>query len=71
MASGSTDRNLGPIWCSEFSRLKSALEQSGSALHIEKALPVGSKPLKRVANSTIAAQERRTSSSVLQMKKHD
>ena len=42
------DLNRETIWCSEFSQLKLALEQSGSALHIEKALPVGSKPLKRM-----------------------
>ena len=44
----SRDLDRETIWCSEFSRLKSLLEKSGTALHMEKALPVGSKPLKKV-----------------------
>ena len=67
----SEDLNRETVWCSEFSHLKLALEQSGTALHIEKALPVGSKPLKRVVKLTIAAQERKITGSVLKTKKHD
>jgi hypothetical protein len=53
------DLDRETIWCSEFSCLKSLLEKSGAALHIEKALPAGSKPLKRVQeSSTIPGQER-------------
>lgn len=67
----SQDLNRETIWCSEFSHLKLALEKSGTALHIEKALPVGSKPLKRVVKPTIAAQERKIAGLVLKTKKHD
>jgi len=57
----SQDLDRETIWCSEFSRLKSLLEKSGSALHIEKALSVGSKPLKQVQkSSTIPTRERRS-----------
>ncbi len=44
----SEDLDREKTWCSEFSRLKSSLEKSGTILHIEKALPIGSKPLKQV-----------------------
>ncbi|KTD47813.1 hypothetical protein [Legionella quateirensis] len=47
-SSSSQDIEKETIWCSEFSRLKSLLEKAGSSLLIEKALPVGSKPLKQV-----------------------
>lgn len=48
----SRDFDRETIWCSEFSRLKTLLEKSGTNLHIEKALPVGSKPLKQVLESS-------------------
>jgi hypothetical protein len=67
----SQDLNRETIWCSEFSHLKSVLAQSGSILHIEKALPVGSKPLKQVANATTTVQERRTKTTILRTKTHD
>ncbi|HAU1322405.1 TPA: hypothetical protein F8R96_15950 [Legionella pneumophila] len=41
------------IWCSEFSRLRSLLEKAGTCLLIEKALPVGSKPLKQIKTSSL------------------
>jgi hypothetical protein len=57
----SRDIDRETIWCSEFSRLKSLLETSGTTLHIEKALPVGSKPLKQVQeSSTVPGRERRS-----------
>lgn len=60
----SRDLDRETIWCSEFSRLKSLLEKSGTALHIEKALPVGSKPLKQVQEfSIITGRERRSKES--------
>lgn len=60
----SRDLDRETIWCSEFSHLKSLLENSGTALHIEKALPVGSKPLKQVQeSSTIPRRERRSQDS--------
>jgi hypothetical protein len=58
-ASQDLDREI--VWCSEFSRLKSALEKSGTSLHIEKALPVGSKPVKRTRSATVLDQKNRTS----------
>jgi hypothetical protein len=48
----SRDRDRETIWCDEFSRLKSLLEKSGNTLEIEKALPVGAKPLKRVEEAS-------------------
>ncbi|MFI5344122.1 MAG: hypothetical protein ACHQUC_07875 [Chlamydiales bacterium] len=60
----SRDLDRETIWCSEFSRLKSLLEKSGTAIHIEKALPVGSKQLKQVQeSSTIPNRERRSKES--------
>lgn len=60
----SRDLDRETIWCSEFSRLKSLLEKSGTALHIEKALPIGSKPLKQVQeSSTIPGRQRRSKES--------
>ena len=52
------DLDREKIWCSEFFRLKSILDRAGATLHIEKAIPVGSKPLKKV-KSTVVAQEKR------------
>ncbi len=61
----SRDLDRETIWCSEFSRLKSLLENSGTAIHIEKALPVGSKPLKQVQEpSTLPKQERKSKESI-------
>ncbi len=63
-ASRDLDREM--IWCSEFSRLKSLLEKSGTAIHIEKALPVGSKSLKQAqVSSTIPGRERRSKMDLL------
>ena len=68
----SRDLDRETIWCSEFFRLKSLLEKSGTSLHIEKALPVGSKPLKQVQeSSTIPGRERRSEDSALKKKMHD
>jgi len=68
----SRDLDRETIWCAEFSRLKSLLEKSGTALHIEKALPVGSKPLKQVQeSSTIPGRERRSKDSAPKRKMHD
>lgn len=59
----SQDLDRETIWCSEFSQLKLLLQKSGTALHIEKTLPIGAKPLKRVKESTVsAAREQRTKS---------
>lgn len=55
----SQDLDRETIWCSEFSRLKSLLEKSGTALHIEKALPIGAKPLKQVQESSMNLERTR------------
>jgi len=68
----SRDLDRETIWLSEFSSLKSLLEKSGTALHIEKALPVGSKPLKQVQESaTISGRERRSKATAPKRKMHD
>lgn len=68
----SRDIDRETIWCSEFYRLKSLLEKSGTSLHIEKALPVGSKPLKQVQeSSTIPGREKRSKDSAPKKKMHD
>ena len=63
----SRDRDRETIWCSEFGRLQSLLEKSGSELIIEKAIPAGVKPLKQVeATSLNSRRERRNKGSDLQ-----
>ena len=52
----SQDRDRETIWCSEFSRLQSLLKESGTSLHIEKALPVGAKPLKQVQELSVTSK---------------
>jgi hypothetical protein len=54
----SQDRDRETIWCSEFSRLQFLLEKAGTSLHIEKALPVGAKPLKQVQQDKQQGQDR-------------
>ena len=44
------DREL--IWCNEFDQLGVLLKESGTELKVEKALPVGAKPLKRIKQSS-------------------
>jgi len=69
-ASRDLDREI--IWCSEFFHLKSLLEKSGTTLHIDKALSVGSKPLKQVQeSSTIPGRERRAKHSTPKKKMHN
>ena len=69
---GSRDLDRETIWCSEFSRLRSLLEKSGTDLHIEKALPVGSKPLKKVQeSSTFLSRERKSRGSTNNKKMQD
>ncbi|MDC7718631.1 hypothetical protein PQU95_15595 [Vogesella sp. DC21W] len=45
----SRDRDVETIWCGEFSKLQSDLAESGGGLNLERALPVGSAPLKIVS----------------------
>lgn len=42
------DLNKEKEWCEEFSQLKTSLEQSGTTIDIERALPIGTKALKLV-----------------------
>ena len=58
---GCQDRDRETIWCSEFSRLQSLLEKSGTSLYIEKALPVGVKPLKQVQEPSTIVERSRSS----------
>lgn len=68
----SQDSDRETIWCSEFSRLQTLLGKSGTVLHIEKALPVGAKPLKQVQESSTHLDcERRSKESVFKTKRHD
>lgn len=67
----SQDRDRETIWCSEFSRLQSLLEKSGTSLHIEKALPVGAKPLKQVQESSTTSDRSRRSKESNLKKMHD
>ena len=59
-------------WCNEFSHLRSQLGQSGTNVIIEKALPVGSKKLKFVQNSTeISSDSRRKINPLIQKRTQD
>lgn len=55
------DRDAETIWCGDVSTLQDALARAGDGLVIERALPVGATPLKRIAierpaDSTAAAE---------------
>lgn len=67
----SQDRDRETIWCSEFSRLQYLLEKSGASLYIEKALPVGAKPLKQVQEPPVANERSRRSKETNLKKMHD
>lgn len=43
------DRDAETIWCGDVSTLQDALARAGGGLVIERALPVGATPLKRIA----------------------
>lgn len=45
----SRDRDAETIWCGDVSVLQESLGDAGSGLVIEKALPIGATPLKRIA----------------------
>ncbi|HKX77569.1 MAG TPA: hypothetical protein VJM34_03515 [Novosphingobium sp.] len=45
----SRDRDAETIWCGDVTNLEKQLAQLGDGLQIEKALPVGAVPLKRIA----------------------
>ena len=48
------DIDAETIWCGDVTRLQQNLARHGDALKIEKALPVGAVPLKRVATAGTA-----------------
>lgn len=43
------DRDAETVWCGDIAELESRLAKAGGALQIERALPVGATPVKRVA----------------------
>lgn len=45
----SRDRDAETIWCGDVSALQESLGEAGGGLVIEKALPIGATPLKRIA----------------------
>ena len=45
----SRDRDAETIWCGDVSALQESLRDAGGGLVIEKALPIGATPLKRIA----------------------
>lgn len=49
------DRDAETIWCGDVSTLQDALAAAGGGLVIERALPVGATPLKRIAVERSAA----------------
>ena len=67
----SRDRDMETIWCSEFSRLQSLLEKSGTSLRIEKALAAGAKPLKHVREPVAAVEHSRRSKDPVLKKIHE
>lgn len=52
------DRDVETIWCGEFSRLQSDLAESGGGLNLERALPIGSAPLKIVSTAEDEYEEK-------------
>ncbi|WP_179505779.1 MULTISPECIES: hypothetical protein [unclassified Sphingomonas] len=61
------DRDAETIWCGDVSRLQANLSEQGGALQIERALPIGAVPLKRVAIAT-SGDETRASAPTLKSK---
>ena len=45
------DRDMETIWCGEFGRLQALVAQNGGSIEIERALDVGSVPLKIIDKS--------------------
>ena len=50
------DRDAEVIWCGDVSELERRLSTSGGGLVIEKSLPVGAVPLKRIAVASASAE---------------
>jgi hypothetical protein len=61
------DRDAETIWCGDVSRLQATLSDQGGAFQIERALPIGAVPLKRVAIAT-DGDETRASAPTLKSK---
>lgn len=53
------DRDAETLWCGDVAALQARLATEGGGLTIEKALPVGATPLKRVAEPTVPRTEAR------------
>lgn len=58
------DRDAETIWCGDVSRLQATLSEQGGALQIERALPIGAVPLKRVAIATNGDETRASAPSL-------
>lgn len=58
------DRDAETIWCGDVTRLQSALSAAGGALEIERALPIGAVPLKRVAIASSGDEARASAPSL-------
>ena len=50
------DRDAETIWCSDVSSLQASLAAAGSNLVIERAMPIGATPLKRISITSDQAQ---------------
>lgn len=46
------DRDAETLWCGDIAELEARLAKAGGGLHIERALPIGATPVKRVAAPT-------------------
>jgi hypothetical protein len=53
------DRDAETLWCGDVAALQTRLAAEGGGLTIEKALPIGATPLKRVAEPTASRTEAR------------
>jgi hypothetical protein len=53
------DRDAETLWCGDVAALQARLATEGGGLTIERALPVGATPLKRVAEPTVPRTEAR------------
>lgn len=54
------DTDMETIWCSEFSKMKAHLAESGTDIIIERALGVGVQPVKTISISAVQSIDRET-----------
>lgn len=64
VADAARDRDAETLWCGDIAELESRLAKAGGGLEIERALPIGATPVKRVAapagSADTTAREGRT-----------